>query len=114
RVRSASVKANDAPLLRQHSHLLNESGKGKGTYGDDKKVSVKAMAGTFIADDGLRPAAITTYDMKGNLLRTLDILNRVTSVTTADIASDTDNDWTDPTAVDAHVYAGSYYDYTSK
>ena len=72
------------------------------------------MAGTFIADDGLRPAAITTYDMKGNLFRTLDILNRVTGVTTADIASDTDNDWTDPTAVDAHVYAGWYYDYLFK
>ena len=108
------VDANTGTLLRQYSDFLNEIGKGKGTYGDDKKVSVKAMAGTFIADDGLRPAAITTYDMKGNLLRTLDILNRVTSVTTADIASDTDNDWTDPTAVDAHVYAGWYYDYLFK
>jgi len=108
------VDANTGTLLRQYSDFLNEIGKGKGTYGDDKKVSVKAMAGTFIADDGLRPAAITTYDMKGNLSRTIDILNRVTSVTTADIASDTDNDWTDPTAVDAHVYAGWYYDYLFK
>jgi bacillolysin len=111
---NVDVDANTGTLLRQYSDFLNEIGKGKGTYGDDKKVSVKAMAGTFIADDGLRPAAITTYDMKGNLSRTLDILNRVSNVTTPDIASDTDNDWTDPTAVDAHVYAGWYYDYLFK
>jgi Zn-dependent metalloprotease len=108
------VDANTGALLRQYSDFLNEVGKGKGTYGDDKKVSVKAMSGMFVTDDGLRPAAITTYDMKGNLSRTVDILNRVTSVTSADIASNTDNNWTDSTVVDAHVYAGWYYDYLFK
>ena len=58
--------------------------------------------------------AITTYDMKGNLTRTLQVLNRLTNVTAADIAADADNVWTDPGVVDAHVYAGWYYDFLFK
>ena len=108
------VDADTGAPLQQYSDFISDVGKGKGTYGDDKKVSTKAVSGTFVADDGLRPGAITTYDMKGNLPRTIDILNRVTSVTAADIASDSDNNWTDPIAVDAHVYAGWYYDYLFK
>ncbi len=108
------VDANTGALLQQYSEFVSEVGKGKGTYGDDKKISVTPMSGTFVADDSLRPGAITTYDMKGNLSRALDVLNRVVAVAPSDIASDTDNDWTDPIAVDAHVYAGWYYDYLFK
>src|SRR5205823_1212617 len=74
----------------------------------------RAASGTFLADDPMRPAAITTYDMKGSLARTTAILNRVSGVTTSDIGADTDNVWNDPTVVDAHVYAGWYYDYLFK
>ena len=108
------IDATSAALLRQYSEFITEVGKGKGTFGDDKKVSAKAMSGTFVTDDPLRPAAITTYDMKGNLARTTSVLNRFTNLTTSDIASDSDNDWTDPTVVDAHVYAGWFYDYLFK
>ena len=52
--------------------------------------------------------------MKGSLSRTNSVLNRLTVLGTSDIASDSDNDWTDPTVVDAHVYAGWYYDYLFK
>src|SRR5882672_11280852 len=52
--------------------------------------------------------------MRGNFSRTTDILGRVVAVAPSDIASDTDNDWTDSTVVDAHVYAGWYYDYLVK
>lgn len=108
------VNANSGELLRTYSDFVSEVGKGKGTYGDDKKVSAKSLSGTFVTDDPMRPSAITTYDMKGNFSRTTNILNRVASVTTSDIASDEDNDWTDSTVVDAHVYAGWYYDYLFK
>jgi len=77
-------------------------------------VSAKAVSGAFVTDDVLRPTDITTYDMKGNLARLLAILNVQTGVAATDIASDTDNDWTDSTVVDAHVYAGWYYDYLVK
>jgi bacillolysin len=108
------VDANTGALLQQFSDFLNEVGKGTGTYGDVKKVSAKSMSGTFVADDPLRPARVTTYDMKGNLSRTLSIVNRGTGVFATDIAADSDNDWTDTTVVDAHVYAGWYYDFLSK
>jgi len=108
------VDANTGALLQQYSDFMREIGLGKGAYGDDKKVSAKAVGGAFVTDDPLRPSAITTYDMKGNLSRLNLILNRVTAVAASDIASDSDNQWTDPTVVDAHVYAGWYYDYLFK
>ena len=49
--------------------------------------------------------------MKGNLVRLTSVLNRVTSVNPADIASNSSDKWTDSTVVDGHVYAGWYYDY---
>ena len=111
---NVAIDANSAAVLRKHSEYITEVGKGKGTYGDDKKVSTKSVSGTFVTDDGLRPSAITTFDMKGSLSRTNSVLNRFTVLGTSDIASDSDNDWTDSTVVDAHVYAGWYYDYLFK
>lgn len=110
------VDANTGALVQQFSEIQTEGiiGKGTGSFGDDKKISVKAVSGTFVADDGLRPAAITTYDMKGNLTRTVQILNRLTNVTAADVAADADNVWTDSAVVDAHVYTGWYYDFLFK
>jgi len=111
---NVAIDANTAAVLRKRSEFITEVGKGKGTYGDDKKVSTKSVSGTFVTDDGLRPSAITTFDMKGSLSRTNNVLNRLAVLGTPDIASDSDNDWTDPTVVDAHVYAGWYYDYLFK
>jgi bacillolysin len=108
------VDAASGALLQQFSEYITEVGSGKGAYGDTKKVSATSQAGGFIASDPLRPGAITTYDMKGNFSRTTDILNRITTVAASDVASDTDNVWTDPTVVDAHTYAGWYYDYLFK
>jgi Zn-dependent metalloprotease len=105
------VDASTGAVLRKYTDYRNEVGSGKGTYGDDKKVSAKAASGTFMTDDPLRPAAITTYDMKGNFGKTTSVLNRFTNLTTSDIAADSDNVWTDSTVVDAHVYTGWYYDY---
>lgn len=108
------VDANTGALLQYYSDFDREVGSGRGAYGDAKKVSAKALSGAFVTDDPLRPAAITTYDMKGNLARLTALLNRVTTVTPSDIAVDSDNIWTDATVVDAHVYAGWYYDFLSK
>lgn len=108
------IDANSGSLIRKFSDFWSEVGTGTGTYGDAKKMSVKTIGGTFVADDALRPAAITTYDMKGSLARTQLVLNRFVNVTTSDIASDADNTWTDSTVVDAHVYSGWYYDFLFK
>jgi Zn-dependent metalloprotease len=110
------VDANSGALIRKYSDYLTDGviAKGTGTYGDTKKMSVTPMSGTFVADDGLRPAPITTYDMQGNFTRTQQILNVQAAVAPSDIASDADNDWTDGVVVDAHVYGGWYYDYLFK
>jgi thermolysin len=52
--------------------------------------------------------------MRGNVNRTVSFLNEVLSLGMADLASDTDNVWSDPASVDAHVYAGYVYDYYFK
>ena len=108
------VDAASGSSLRVYSEFATEVGSGKGAYGDDKKVATKPSAGGFIADDSLRPAAITTYDMKGSFNRTELLLDGVVSAAASDVASDSDNVWTDPTVVDAHVYSGWYYDYLFK
>ena len=107
------VDASSGLPLRQYSDFLTEVGAGTGTYGDNKKVSATPLAGAFVADDKLRPTEITTFDAKGNFARAQAIIGGVTPAT-ADIASSTGNSWTDGTVVDAHVYAGLYYDYLFK
>jgi thermolysin len=59
----------------------------------------------------MRPAAISTYDMTGNRRRLELIINGLIAPADSDLATDSDNDWTDGAAVDAHVYAGWTYDY---
>ena len=65
----------------------------------------------FLADDTLRPPALITYDLKGNYERVFQILDGVINPAQSDVASDTDNTWTDGANVDAHAYVGFTYDY---
>jgi hypothetical protein len=92
------------------SAFQNDVGTGAGAYGDVKKLSTTQGGSGFLADDRLRPAEITTYNPAGNFTRTVQLLNGVTPVT-SDIATSSTNTWTDATVVDAHAYAGWYYDY---
>src|ERR1051326_4052499 len=55
--------------------------------------------------------ATSTITSDLNLQRTLDFLNGLITLGPGDLASDTDNVWTDVAAVDAHAYAGYVYDY---
>ena len=89
-------------------------GMGTGVLGDPKKVSARPEGAAFVADDLLRPPSLVTFDLRGNVNRTVDFLNGVTDLRTADLAADADNTWTDGAAVDAHTYAGWTYDYLFK
>ena len=86
-------------------------GEGRGVKGDRKKISVRTRSGTFAADDGLRPARISTYDLGGDWSRAVDVLLERSALTAADLATDTDNDWRDGVNVDAHVGSGWTIDY---
>jgi bacillolysin len=110
------VDARTGVVVFDYSDLKAQTavGRGFGVLGDEKKISTSASSGQFVATDRLRPPAINTYDMKGDFTRTIQYLNRLTQLTAADLAVDTDNAWTDSAAVDAHVYAGWTYDYYFK
>ena len=86
-------------------------GEGLGVQGDRKKISVVAVGGAFLAEDQLRPADVFTFDMRGDVLRTLDVLDGTAQLFDADLASDADNLWLDGASVDAHVGMGWTYDY---
>lgn len=109
----AFVDAQQGAVLQQQSalHTATSVGLGQGVYGDEKKLSGDSSGSGFVARDVLRPPAIETYDMKGDLNRTLFFLNGLLDLNDGDLGSDTDNTWDDGAIVDAHVYAGYVYDY---
>ena len=115
-VREYFIDANTGAVALEFSVRKTQSavGRATGVLGDSKKISVTPNAGRFLADDSLRPPAITTYDLRGDFNRALDIINGFVTPTINDIASDTDNVWTDGAAGDAHIYSGWTYDYYFK
>ena len=116
RVVRVFVDAGTGAELWRYSELQTQAavGSGPGVLGDTKKVSVVEEAGAFYADDKLRPPVLRTFDMRGNLLRALDVLFEGTPLFPADRASDADNQWSDRVAVDAHAQIGWTYDYYFK
>lgn len=108
--------AQTGAVLRQYSDRQTQStvGRAVGVLGDSKKISVTGGGGTFTARDLLRPPVVETDDMKGDPVRTLSYLDGLIALGPADVAADSDNNWTDGAVNDAHVYAGYTYDYYFK
>jgi bacillolysin len=99
------VDAHSGAIVFAYQDLKRETpviGIGTGAWGDLKKMSTQDYGSAgFLAEDRLRPAQITTYDIKfGNDFNPGQ-----------GQASDVDNHWTDGMVVDAHNYAGITYDY---
>ncbi len=86
-------------------------GDGLGVKSDRKKLSVTTVGGAFLAHDRLRPADVFTFDLRGDWVRTLAVLDGGAQLFDADLAADADNDWLDGASVDAHVGMGWTYDY---
>jgi thermolysin len=109
------VDAGDGSELLRFSELQSQSAvvQGRGVLGDQKKMSVLQQSGAYFADDQLRPPVLTTFDMHDNLSRAIAILSGSPALT-SDVASNVDNSWDDPVAVDAHVNIGWTYDYYFK
>jgi thermolysin len=108
------AKTGDVVLQYNDRQSQSAVGRATGVLGDSKKISVSGTNGSFVARDLLRPALIQTDDLKGDPFRTADFLNGRVSLNQADIATDSDNVWTDGPIDDAHVYAGFTYDYYFK
>jgi bacillolysin len=114
RLRRYFVDARSGELVLELDETKTQTvGRGHGVLGDEKKVSTRSSAGTFQTWDELRPPDVISLDMRGDVGRTIAIINGAPFLP-SDLASDTDNDWTDGAVVDAHVYAGWTYDYYFK
>jgi bacillolysin len=115
-IREVYVDAHsgDIVLSLNGIHTTDAIGQGTGVLGALKKLSVDRTAGgTYRAVDGLRPAEAFTLDFGGSISR----LNRFLAtgfLFDSDIATDSDNVWTDGPTVDAHAYQGWVYDYYFK
>ena len=110
------VDARTGALVLKRSELKRQSavGTGTGVLNDTKKMSTRGSGGNFLSDDRLRPPSMLTFDMRGNLNRTILFLNGRISLGDSDLGSDSDNVWTDGAVVDGHTYAGWTYDYYFK
>ena len=108
------IDAATGGVALRYSDLQTTIGSGQGVQNDTKKISTTVRNGTYLAIDLMRPPAIYTYDLKGNLARTQLYLNGLVTLNDGDVAADADNQWTDTAAVDAHAYAGWTYDYLYK
>ncbi|TGU90758.1 peptidase M4 family protein, partial [Mesorhizobium sp. M00.F.Ca.ET.186.01.1.1] len=75
------------------------TGIGTGVLGDSKQFETSLQSGKYVMKDTTRGKGIETYTAK----------NRSTLPGT--LMSDSDNNWTDGAAVDAHAYAQQVYDY---
>jgi thermolysin len=107
------IDAGTGALVLSRNEMKTQSavGRGTGVLGDEKKISVASSGSVFVSRDELRPPDIRTFDMRGDVNRTLSFLNGMINLGSGDLGSDADNIWSDPATVDAHVYAGFTYDY---
>jgi bacillolysin len=114
-IREVAVDALSGAIIYSRSVIehVNVIGKGTGVLGDAKKMSVSSTASTFQAIDGMRPAPAFTLDFRGSLTR-LNTFLATGFLSNTDVATDSDNVWTDSAIVDAHVYQGWVYDYYFK
>jgi bacillolysin len=110
------VDAKSGAEAWRYSDLQTDAAVGTsiGVLGDRKKISTNKVNGTYVADDKLRPPSLITYDMHGDLTRAENVLDGLAALGQGDIASDTDNNWTDGADGDAHIYLGYTYDYYFK
>jgi Zn-dependent metalloprotease len=105
------AQTGDEVLRYSDLHRQSAVGTGTGVLGDRKKLATRQVSSGFLADDTLRPPSLITYDLKGAYFRAIAILDGDFPAAQSDIASDTDNVWTDGAVVDAHAYIGYTYDY---
>lgn len=111
------VDAQTGAEVMRYSEIQTQTaavGTGTGVLGDQKKLSVQLLSGTYFAYDQHRPPVIQTFDLKNSLTTFKLILLGARQLLGSDTASDSDNVWTDPAVVDAHVNVSWAYDFYYK
>ena len=114
-IRDFYVDANTGAILLSINgiHTQKSVGQGTGIAGTLRKMSTNQTSTTFQAVDKLRPAEGFTLHFPGTVSRLNAFLNSL-ALFNSDVATDSDNVWTDGPTVDAHVFQGWVYDYYFK
>jgi Zn-dependent metalloprotease len=105
------IDAESGVVARSEDAFVTQGvvGQGTGVHSDAKKLSTSPGGAGFEARDVLRPASITTRSTQGTSVTQNQLLQGAGAT-----ASDSDNVWTNPAVVDAHVNAGWMNDYLFK
>ena len=114
-IRDVFVDADTGAILLSLNGIHTQAaiGQGSGIFGTLRKMSTNQTTSTFQAVDKLRPAEAFTLAFPGTPAR-LNLFLQTLVLFNSDVATDTDNFWTDGPAVDAHVYQGWVHDYYFK
>jgi len=114
-IREVYVDAHSGAIVRSINGIHSQAaiGQGNGVFGASKKLSTHQASGTFQAVDKLRPAEAFTLLFPGTVSR-LNLFLNTGAIFNSDVATDSDNTWSDGPTVDAHVYQGWVYDYYFK
>ena len=114
-IQEVYVDAHTGAIVRSINGIHSQVaiGQGNGVFGTAKKLSTNQASGTYQAVDRLRPAEAFTLFFPGTVSRLNQFFN-TGAIFNSDIATDSDNDWSDGPTVDAHVYQGWAYDYYFK
>jgi Zn-dependent metalloprotease len=111
-MREVYVDANSGQIVRSINGIQSQAaiGQGAGVFGGMRKLSTNLASGTYQALDKLRPSEHFTLAFPGTVTRLNQFL-RTGTLFNSDIATDTDNDWSDGPTVDVHAHQGWVYDY---
>lgn len=106
------IDAHSGELVHRHDHMRTQAavGSGLGITGARQKLSVWRSGQRYEAWDRLRPAEIVTLDAQGDF-DMLDALLEPSPAWEDAVASDDDNEWSDPAVVDGQAHLGYTYDY---
>jgi bacillolysin len=112
-IREVYVDAHSGAIVRSINAIHEQAaiGQGNGVFGVVRKLSTNQVSGgTYQAVDKLRPGQGVTRQFPG----TPSYLNTFLSsgiLLNSDIATDSDNMWSDGPTVDAHAFQGWVFDY---
>jgi bacillolysin len=114
-IRDLYVDADSGEIVLSINGIHTQAaiGQGNGIAGTLRKMSTNQTSSTFQAVDKLRPAEAFTLLFPGTVSRLNQFLNSLV-LFNSDVATDSDNVWTDGATVDAHVFQGLVYDYYFK
>jgi thermolysin len=111
-IQDVYVDADSGEIVLSASAIRTQAtiGEGNGMRGSRRKMSTNQTSATFQAVDKLRTAQAFTLAFPGTLAR-VNAFFRTMALFNSDVATDSDNVWTDAAVVDAHVFQGWVHDY---